>query len=97
MDSAKVSDWMQIIGIFALVASLIFVGLQMKQSQDIAIAAQYQSRADTALEYYLAQMQSDQALSSRGKALSKDAISGRLPTAFKNLVEEEGPESAAYH
>ena len=34
MGSAKISDWIQIIGIFALVASLIFVGLQMKQSQD---------------------------------------------------------------
>ncbi len=36
---------MQVAGIFALVASLIFVGLQMKQSQDIAIAAQYHDSA----------------------------------------------------
>jgi hypothetical protein len=31
MDSAKLNDWMQVIGIFALVASLVFVGLQMKR------------------------------------------------------------------
>ncbi len=45
MDSAKLNDWMQVVGIFALVASLVFVGLQMKQSQEIAIAAQYHNRA----------------------------------------------------
>jgi len=35
MDSAKLNDWLQVLGIFALVASLIFVGLQMKQTQEI--------------------------------------------------------------
>lgn len=35
MDSAKLNDWLQVIGIFALVASLVFVGLQMKQTQEI--------------------------------------------------------------
>jgi hypothetical protein len=45
MDSAKLNDWMQVIGIFALVASLVFVGLQMKQSQEIAIAEQFHNRA----------------------------------------------------
>ena len=29
MDSAKLNDWMHVVGIFALVASLIFVGLRM--------------------------------------------------------------------
>ncbi len=35
MDSAKLNDWLQVIAIFALVASLIFVGLQVKQTQQI--------------------------------------------------------------
>ena len=38
MDSAKLNDWMQVVGIFALVASLVFVGLQMRQARDIAIS-----------------------------------------------------------
>jgi len=38
MDSAKLNDWMQVVGIFAVVASLIFVGLQMRQDQLIARA-----------------------------------------------------------
>ncbi len=96
MDSAKVNDWMQIIGIFALVASLIFVGLQMKQSQDIAIAGQYQGRTAQIIELLSAQMQSDQALITTGKRVSDEVISGRFPIAIKNLIEEEGPEAAAY-
>ena len=36
MDSSRLNDWVQIFGIFALVASLIFVGLQLRQSQEIA-------------------------------------------------------------
>jgi hypothetical protein len=48
-ENIKKSDWKDIaelIGIAAIVASLLFVGLQMKQSQEIAIAAQYHDRAD---------------------------------------------------
>jgi hypothetical protein len=59
MDSAKLNDWMQIGGIFALVASLVFVGLQLKQSQDIAIAAQYHERAALAVEYFSTQFETN--------------------------------------
>ena len=45
MDSAKLNDWMQIVGIFAVVASLIFVGLQMQQDRRIAEMSTYQDRA----------------------------------------------------
>ncbi len=38
MDSAKLNDWMQIVGMAAIVASLIFVGIQLKQDRDLAIA-----------------------------------------------------------
>ena len=62
MDSAKLNDWMQVIGIFAVVASLIFVGLQMKQSQEIAIAAQYQERANAANEVILGMMENPQGI-----------------------------------
>jgi hypothetical protein len=44
MDQTKLKDWMEVVGIFALVGSLFFVGLQMKQAQEIAIAEQYQVR-----------------------------------------------------
>ena len=45
MNTVKLNDWLQLVGIAAIVASLIFVGLQLKQTQEIAIAAQYQARS----------------------------------------------------
>ncbi len=59
MDSAKLNDWMQVVGIFALVASLIFVGLQMKQTHKIALAGQYQARAQVAMDFFATRMESD--------------------------------------
>ena len=59
MDSAKLNDWMQVVGIFALVASLVFIGLQMKQSQEIALAAQYHARAETTQVMWMAMLESD--------------------------------------
>lgn len=59
MDSAKLNDWMQVVGIFAVVASLIFVGLQMKQSQEIAIASQYQERYTAAMEFWSSRQQNE--------------------------------------
>ena len=50
MDSAKLNDWMQVIGIFALVASLIFVGLQMQLDREIALSAATQARTDTTIQ-----------------------------------------------
>jgi hypothetical protein len=48
MDSAKLNDWVQALGIFALVASLIFVGLQIRQDQEIAIVEAVSHRFNNA-------------------------------------------------
>lgn len=58
MTTSKLRDWLEIVGLFAVVASLIFVGLQMKQSQEIAIASQYQSRAEAVLDFHTIGMES---------------------------------------
>ena len=50
MKNANWKDVAELIGIAAIVASLIFVGLQMRQSQEIAMAEQYQARAVIAIE-----------------------------------------------
>ena len=52
MKSTNWKDNAELIGIAAIVASLIFVGLQMKQSHDIALAAQYQARAETVMDLH---------------------------------------------
>ena len=51
MKSTGWKDIAELVGVAAIVASLVFVGLQMKQSQEIAIAAQYHNRAALAVEY----------------------------------------------
>jgi len=80
MDSAKLNDWMQVVGIFALVASLVFVGLQMKQSQEIAIASQYHNRAAMAVEYFSTQFEPDN-LPNWGRA------TGREPTPDMSIEQ----------
>jgi hypothetical protein len=45
-------DIAELIGIGAIVASLIFVGMEMRQAQRIAIAAQYHERAALAVEWF---------------------------------------------
>ena len=40
----------QLIGMISIVASLIFVGMQMQQSQTIALAAQQQSRTEVLVD-----------------------------------------------
>lgn len=53
MDSEKLNFWVQIVGIVSVVASLFFVGFQLKQTHEIALAGQYQERSAVAVEYWL--------------------------------------------
>ena len=50
MELSKINYWMQVIGIFAVVASLIFVGLELQQSRQIALADVFQQRAGLAIQ-----------------------------------------------
>ena len=67
MDSGKLNDWMQVIGIFAVVGSLVFVGLQMKQTQEIALASAYQDRATSSIERIVARASSPEYTSAMAK------------------------------
>ncbi len=59
MSKTNWKDNAELLGIAAIVASLIFVGLQMKQSHEIALAAQYQARAETVMALQLTSMEVD--------------------------------------
>ena len=59
MLTKKVNDWLQIVGMAGIIGSLIFVGLQLKQSQDIAVSNQYQARLDSVLAAKGNMLQSD--------------------------------------
>jgi hypothetical protein len=54
INAAKINDWLQIIGMFGVMTSLVFVGLQIKQTQEIALSNTYQARAHSSVETNLA-------------------------------------------
>lgn len=63
----------------------------MRQSQDIAVADQYQDRADAALGWYLARMQSESALNSIVQDLTGSANSDSPPGGIRLPNEAEDP------
>ena len=53
MDSAKINEWLQVVGLFGVIASLLFVGLQMKQDREIALSTATQARTETTIQNIL--------------------------------------------
>tara|TARA_B100002051_G_C16529118_1_gene531761 strand:+ start:332 stop:802 length:471 start_codon:yes stop_codon:yes gene_type:complete len=64
MQKIKVSfdTWIQLLGMLGVLGGLIFVGLEMRQSQIIAIGNQVQARADTQLAILTTPLEGDQRL-----------------------------------
>jgi len=52
LKSEHLKAFAELIGLVAIVGSLIFVGLELRQSQQIAIAAQYQERTNAGRDYF---------------------------------------------
>lgn len=67
MNTEKLNDWLQVVGIFGVIASLIFVGLEMRQSREIAISQIYHSRADSERSNYSEAISSPEFLSGAAK------------------------------
>lgn len=96
MDSEKLNDWLQILGAAGIIASLVFVGMQLKQSQDIAIAAQYQARHDAAAENIRIYLQSETTLKFMGKEIVSAALSDpNIPAEVKESILALPPENVA--
>jgi hypothetical protein len=81
----------------AVVASLIFVGLQLKQSQEIAIANQYQARFESIAGITAAFLQSDAAMrvlgeEVRGEMLPKETF----PTEIREWIQDQPADELAY-
>ena len=51
VNTEKLRDWLEILGIFLVVLSLVFVGLEMRQAHRISLSQAYQSRTATAAEW----------------------------------------------
>ena len=52
MRKVSLDTWIQLLGMVGLLGGLVFVGLEMRQSQQIAIAGQQQERASIFIDYY---------------------------------------------
>ena len=50
MNSEKLHDWLQLVGMAAIVVSLIFVGFQIRQSEDAAMSELSQSTVAVGIE-----------------------------------------------
>tara|TARA_B100000989_G_C19447146_1_gene430051 strand:- start:55 stop:285 length:231 start_codon:yes stop_codon:yes gene_type:complete len=52
MRKIDIQDLIQLLGMVGIIGSLIFVGLEMRQSQKFAEAAQQQTRSDSAMSQF---------------------------------------------
>lgn len=80
MNTERLGDWLQVIGMFGVIASLVFVGFQMKQTHEIALSGTYQARAAASIELNLTVANSPTLLSGMAKIYSNQ---------LDNLTSEE--------
>jgi|TARA_B100001123_G_C14895617_1_gene861701 hypothetical protein len=52
MKKVSLDTWIQFIGMIGLLGGLLFVGLEMRQSQTIAIGGQVQARNDAIMSFF---------------------------------------------
>jgi len=67
VNSQKLNDWLQIVGLFGVIGSLVFVGLQLKQTQAIALSQTYQNRTATTVAIHAGVLSSPETLSGLSK------------------------------
>ena len=69
-------DTAELIGISAIVASLVFVGMQMKQSQDIALSQASQARTAMSIETLISTTENPNYISAvaKGRSGRRDAL-----------------------
>jgi hypothetical protein len=82
-------DWKgfaELIGIAAIVASLVFVGMELRQSQEIAIANQYQSRIELNLDFMSGE--SEQGFRISGEYFKQQVSDSDYPLEFKSRILE---------
>ena len=94
MNSDRVRFVIEIVGIVAIVASLIFVGLQMRQTHEIALVTLMQMRSDAGRELAAAQIGSEPLLAIEAKVQAGEELShyeemtrSLLPFLFFNQFE----------
>ena len=63
MRQINLNVWIQLVGMLGVLGGLIFVGLEMQQSQRIAIAGQIQARNDVLMTWAATPLEGNAVLS----------------------------------
>ena len=71
MNKIKVSfdTWIQLLGMLGVLGGLVFVGLEMQQSQTIAIAGQIQARNQASMDFALTLLSAEDRISREVNAM----------------------------
>ena len=70
MTANKLREWLEVVGLFSVVASLVFVGLQMKQSHEIALSQASQARVAMAVDTLVSTAENSLFVSAQAKGLT---------------------------
>lgn len=84
MKSAKYNDWLQIIGLFGVIASLIFVGLQLKLDREFALSTATQTRTETTIQNIMGSA-SNPILASAIDKIESGELESLLPSERRTL------------
>ncbi len=87
MKKVNIDTWIQLLGMLGVLAGLLFVGLEMRQSQTIAVAGQTQARNQAQLDFQLAVLTAEERLSRRILGM------GALPMLDPTMLTQEENEA----
>lgn len=85
MKSEMLNDWIQVVGIFGVILSLIFVGLELRQSRSIAVSEAYQSRAEIEAGVFATAASISEFQSGTGKLYTGEPIASLTPQEYVAL------------
>ena len=83
MDKSKLNEWLQLAASIGVILSLIFVGLEIQQSRQIAIADIYQQRAALVVQVQATRFSPEQYRS----AFDKFSAGERISDAEERLLD----------
>ena len=96
MKKATWKDIAELVGMATIIVSLVFVVVELRQAQRIAVAAQYQERAALVIDIYNTQIESETALSVLGPPVVEAMRSGRFPEDARVRFADHTAEQLAF-
>jgi hypothetical protein len=92
----ELNDWLQVVATIGVIASIIFLGLELRQNSDLMRAQIYQSRAETIQETFTSIQESDHIVPILVKLEEAYAEGATVPAAVALLTAEEKMRAKFY-